>query len=697
MFKIPSNSGAFSLFILYLLLLATYGIWLSNGLPFHMDIFVYDYPERFLNLQSLKEGWVPLWNPMIACGIPHLANWQSAVFYPPYWLLNLMGIQKGLVWVALLHCAWAYAGFYLWARFQKVSPWAGALGALSFAGSAHLTLCWVNLHFISTASWIPWVFWSIHQVLREKRLRWMLAAVVIVSLQLLAGYPIFVFYTWLALSVWLLFQKIHFGDWARIKLVFLISLALTAFQWLPFLELLTYAKRGGWNLYPYYTHAKEFLTLLLPRLLGFPGSNSYQADSANSLYGNLYFGLIPLLLWVLGLFWKKRGFSLWSWAALAGLAWLAGPFFTPLGIFPSKFLELLEPSKAVSVFLFIACTAVCLSAEGLVSGFKKSPAIRVGLALAALFWVVDIGRLPFNLVFPAPDYFQDSATGQNAQKLRDVVAGKRMLSIQPPNRLEARAEQLNDALKTDILGVCVQNFLPNTNAVWGIRSTNAYLSLYTDNSLNLGKYSNKGIPYLGDLLDIVGVRLLLLPQALPHSKFKGLGLLAGNTLNLNPRASEDMRWVPSSLSFRGRPEILNTLAKPHSGWEKRVYLEKNQDDGLVQLAPSGRTAVFPLVTGYDRSCASRASINLPVCKEGYVVFNESYAPGWHAWLDGKPSPILRAYGLFMAVQVRDKTHQVDFRYEPVSFRLGLFITLAAFFVLLTALGYKKAYENINKS
>lgn len=686
--KISSSLGPLNLFILYLLLLVTYGIWLAHGLPFHIDTLVYDYPERSLNLQNLQEGWIPLWNPYISCGIPHLANWQSAVFYPPYWLLRFTGVQQGLVWIALLHCAWAYAGFYLWARSQKVSTWVSALGALSFAGSAHLTLCWVNLHFISTAIWIPWAFYSIHLVLREKQWRWMLAAAGVISFQLLAGYPLFVFYTWLSLTVWLAFQKIHFQDWVRIKLVFVIALAFTSFQWLPFLEFLTYAKRGGWDLYPYYTHGREFLTLLQPRLLGFPGSNSYQANPANSIYGDLYFGLIPLMLWAASLIWKRKGFSLWGWSALAGLAWLAGPYFPLLGFVPAKALELLEPSKAVSVFLFTACTAACLSADGFVSGFKKSPLIRMGLGLAALLWVVDMGRLPFELVLKTPDYFGDATIGQNAQKLRQWAEDKRMLAIQSPDRLTAGGGKLKDVLGGELLGSCVKNFLPNTNAVWGIRSPSSYLSLYTDSSLNLDKYAAKGFPFLGDLLDIAGVRLFLLPQSLPRSKFKDLGFWAGNTLSLNPRASEDMRWVPMASGYPSRPEILNILAKPNSGWEKKVYLEKNNDGTSVQLEPVNRAGIFPAVKDYQRPCASRASVGVPECNNGFLVFNESFAPGWHAWVDGKPTPILRAYGLFMAVQVMNGSQQVDFRFEPVSFRLGFFITLATYFVLLSSLGIR---------
>src|SRR3954462_5111080 len=49
------------------------------------DAFVYFYANREYTASRLLEGQLPLWNPYIFAGIPHLANPQSAVFYPGTW------------------------------------------------------------------------------------------------------------------------------------------------------------------------------------------------------------------------------------------------------------------------------------------------------------------------------------------------------------------------------------------------------------------------------------------------------------------------------------------------------------------------------------------------------------------------------------------------------------------------------------
>jgi uncharacterized membrane protein YfhO len=88
------------------------------------------------------------------------------------------------------------------------------------------------------------------------------------------------------------------------------------------------------------------------------------------------------------------------------------------------------------------------------------------------------------------------------------------------------------------------------------------------------------------------------------------------------------------------------------------------------LAPvsQGGSTVFNSPCAFQFSVASSSS--------QYFVFDECFAPGWHAWVDGKPSSIFRADGLWMAVGLGDPgAHQVSLQYSPLSFRLGLFITL----------------------
>src|SRR5262249_46748671 len=52
-----------------------------------------------------------------------------------------------------------------------------------------------------------------------------------------------------------------------------------------------------------------------------------------------------------------------------------------------------------------------------------------------------------------------------------------------------------------------------------------------------------------------------------------------------------------------------------------------------------------------------------------------YYPGWQATLDDQPTNILKAYGAFSAVEVPAGDHTIQLRYNPLSYRIGVILSL----------------------
>ncbi len=50
--------------------------------------------------------------------------------------------------------------------------------------------------------------------------------------------------------------------------------------------------------------------------------------------------------------------------------------------------------------------------------------------------------------------------------------------------------------------------------------------------------------------------------------------------------------------------------------------------------------------------------------DGYLVMRDSFTPSWHATVDGRPAPVLRANGRHRGVPVPAGRHEVRLRYEP---------------------------------
>ena len=75
-------------------------------------------------------------------------------------------------------------------------------------------------------------------------------------------------------------------------------------------------------------------------------------------------------------------------------------------------------------------------------------------------------------------------------------------------------------------------------------------------------------------------------------------------------------------------------------------------------------------------------------KAGYLVLTDTYYPGWIATIDGEAAPIHRANVMFRAVVVPAGSHDVLFRYQPTSFRIGAIISvMTAGILLLVSVGW----------
>ena len=60
---------------------------------------------------------------------------------------------------------------------------------------------------------------------------------------------------------------------------------------------------------------------------------------------------------------------------------------------------------------------------------------------------------------------------------------------------------------------------------------------------------------------------------------------------------------------------------------------------------------------------------------GVLVLTDAFYPGWKVFVDGKEHTIRRANYLFRGVELPSGAHQVEFVYDPLSFKIGLIVSL----------------------
>ncbi|MEK7440008.1 MAG: YfhO family protein, partial [Chloroflexota bacterium] len=65
---------------------------------------------------------------------------------------------------------------------------------------------------------------------------------------------------------------------------------------------------------------------------------------------------------------------------------------------------------------------------------------------------------------------------------------------------------------------------------------------------------------------------------------------------------------------------------------------------------------------------------------GYLILTDTFYPGWVATVDGEQKEITQAFGLFRAVEIGAGTHTVEFKFEPMSLKVGATISIISILV-----------------
>lgn len=122
---------------------------------------------------------------------------------------------------------------------------------------------------------------------------------------------------------------------------------------------------------------------------------------------------------------------------------------------------------------------------------------------------------------------------------------------------------------------------------------------------------------------------------------------------------------------------LEALADP--AWNPRDEVLCFENPGPVDTSGAGTAAV----TRYEPR-EIRATVTTP--GPSLLVVSEVYYPaGWHASVDGEPAEIHRVDYLLRGVAIPAGTHELVMRFDPVSFKAGLFLSVGAYGVILLGL------------
>lgn len=690
---------------------------------------------RFV-IDSLERGELPLWNPYLASGKPFIADPQTALFYPPVWLIGLLPLTRVVGVLFVLHLWLAGWGMYVWLRSEgasRMGAWFGA-AVFAFSGYFFVRISAGHSDVVMTQVWLPWILWACRRAMTWRHWSWAVLGGAPVGLSLLAGNMATFFYagvvlvTYALYTAWIDAQKPGWvGNLLKALLpvagMSAVGLALAAVQLIPTLQYLSLSTRQGST----YAFASDYswppgylLTLLIPNFFGNPVITGYWGAG---IYEEMifYVGVLPLVLalvlggrlrhrlrvWLLGLTGAGLLLALGRFSIAHRLAYTLIPLFR-VGRAPGRAGFLFTFAVAALGGLLITWMED-RPAEAHQGGYWRTAAWVVGTvaALIVLTGFVlytlqrdsnpEVGRLwhvanytaLFLLFFLLAaallvGWQKGRLTGaQGATLAMGLVLldlwsfGRPLLQAVPmtESSLWRNAAHLVGT-EGRILPWGLNIFEQNLGMLLGLESVFSY------DSMGIGRYE-RFTTYVADprarAYDLLRARYLVTWQDMRFPDDPASPQLVGERGGVwvyeRPGAFPEA-WLVHQVEVQETEDALLARLNDPAFDPRQVALVEQTLPCSLQLR-SGQ-ALSPTAAQEEVRVTQRGNntiaLDVNASTDGLLILSEVAYPGWRVFVDGKRVPVVRADYTLRAVCVPAGTHQVTFSFLPASLIVGATIT-----------------------
>jgi Bacterial membrane protein YfhO len=715
----------------------------QEQLPELIDIVAMFYPFRALLSRAAHEHALPLWNPHIMSGAPFQANAQSAAFAPLNVVYYVLPLKVAWTVSLVLRLFLAAIFMALFVRSIGGSATGSIVSGILFA-LCGFTVQWQGMSNGDSAVWLPLMFYAVHRLHTKPDSTSIAIAALAFPMPLLSGHPETAAHSGLAASGLAIFlwafppraDAKRFDN--RFLLAFvaagLLALGLASVQVIPTLEWL-----GQLGL------QVEAPQPVLDRHQGqglFSRDITRNPSSAGVWIpeGSAYVGMLALLAACLAPFHSSRRYVYF----FVGLAIIAAA--VAFGIQPIRWivvhLPIIKAMKNGRLTLIVDFAIAALAGLG-ISAIGERLAMQIPRArrwamalLVAAFgflcfciYEVHLATLTPVAPFRSPSaslMFLGIAFALLALRLRENLsdrlfslaicglAGLEMLSFSYGYLRFARAREVFPAAPVLEFLRSQANAAPfrvakdrfpiphDAGMIYGFEAADGY-DLTTERTRtftsDLIENREDGVMFLAENIlgsrdrrfDLLNVKYLMVSKPGPQ-----FDLLATSD-RFVPVFSQEFVSV-----FENKTVLPRAFAVPLAGVEviresnaqlerlkqpdfdpKRSVIFAEEPQGLKgQLSKDDD--LTPRVDVVDKRM-NRYRLRVQSGGPAVVVLSQMYYPGWIATVDGEESPVYPVNVALTGLVVPSGSHDVQLFFQPLSFQIGLVMTLASLIVSILLL------------
>jgi hypothetical protein len=711
--------------------------------PFFRDIQLLFMPMKHFLAKCWNQGQLPLWNSRLFCGAPFLADIQSGVFYPLSIIFYLLPMPYAFNVLVISHYILASCFVYALLRHWKCSIPAASLAALCFTMGGYLVSTANVLNNLQSAVWLPVVFLCFEKSRSRHALFYRLLVAIFLAIQFLAGEPQLLLFTLILLFAYNLIVNQQTGWFqhlsktsAALACIGAVSVALVMVQLLPTWEMFRNSIRAsGFTFQEATRHSLNPLAVL--QLFGPAPFDIYQCG--NKPFPWLlshYFGSICLICATTAIvFARDNRVRFWTACLFISVLFAFGKH-TPLFLLIYKTIPFFKAFRFPEKFMFIFAYAMAfLSAFGFDFILeRRASARKMTMAILALLIMAFGAMLALQVTQPASEASQITlgfrtllimCMGGSCIVLfmRDILGRSTLcvllillctvdlllahISVNPvvPEAFYTDKPKLVDGMKDaqHSKRLFVERY-SRLNPQARHLSPFALQHLWHDYLLpNTGTWHN--ICYVNGIGSAEIKYQWLITELLEKLNFcKRIRFLElSNTGHLITRESEQAEVEVRAGRLKRNQENLYQLPHtlPRAYIVPDVVMVPDQDKAIEEILDEGfDPRQFVVLEGrsdipatgrgggqvLDISYEGPSEIRIRAQSlGGYLVFLDSFYPGWRVLVNGQDREVLRANGLFKAVFLNPGIKQIVFAYQPHSFVWGLHISLISLCLVVIGL------------
>lgn len=142
--------------------------------------------------------------------------------------------------------------------------------------------------------------------------------------------------------------------------------------------------------------------------------------------------------------------------------------------------------------------------------------------------------------------------------------------------------------------------------------------------------------------------------------------------------------VPSAFVVGSRMQTLQILQNPVFNPGQIALVESPPPLPLAAVGQA--SSVLPGNVTVNRYEGERIDLTATTAANSLLVLGEKYYQGWKAQVDGKEVDIHPVNNILRGIYLTPGTHQVEFIFDPLPFKIGKYLTLGSFALFFVMLG-----------